>query len=219
MNKLILLLSCLALSFTATAQDTITELKPKAGDKSLEIILLSKFTANGFRYRAFSSPTNAFRLSATARYYYSNMNTNSYAINRSYFGAWIAPGLEKHFAGTRRLSPYVGAELPIGFVRSKFETDDVLIKGGGSYSSGYSRYNNSPSYFSVGLNGVAGLDFFISKRFYTGIELSTGVSYHKEGDAEITLKDTTAPATIQKGSHSIHFNILEAGGLRFGFIF
>lgn len=103
-------------------------LKPQAGNVSTElninpfngsISLNNSF--NQLKFRFFTAPNFALRLGVNANQSSStNENSNPYGTNsyvyeetRSTTTFGLNMGIEKHFAGTRRLSPYIGADLAI----------------------------------------------------------------------------------------------------------
>ncbi len=66
----------------------------------------------------------------------------------------FSPGVEKHFAGTEKLSPYAGAELSI--------------------SSGKDEYKTKTSSFGLGI--IIGADYYFVPSVYVGGEISYGFS-------------------------------------------
>lgn len=87
----------------------------------------------------------------------------------------IAPGIEYHFAGFERLSPYVGAEFLFGTLTNK--TDLTY-----SYKDDYTKTKQKGT--SLGINLVAGFDFYVYKGLYLGAELGFGYSSNKLKDTE-----------------------------------
>lgn len=101
-------------------------------------------------------------------------------------------GLEKHFKGSRRVSPYIGADISIENHSAKHEK----INGQATTTlkniwhnvvtiPTYSQYNSSiiyqtidtpdnNAYFSYGLNIFTGFDFYIVKNFFFGYEFNLG---------------------------------------------
>src|SRR5699024_6114607 len=86
----------------------------------------------------------------------------------STFGVSINPGIEKHFAGTDRLSPYVGAVLNFTMINTK----DVDQKLDPSTTTGdtYETETTGGS-TSFGLNLVLGADWYFTKHMYMGTEV------------------------------------------------
>src|SRR5688572_13378152 len=128
MKKLILSAALLAgITFGTKAQNTASGeggIKPASGDITMEanVNLLNgnvnlSNSLNQIRGRYFLSDDMAFRLGTNIRYRSDDPEVN---IKTSTFEFSLAPGIEKHFAGTNRLSPYIGADLLFGFKRSHF---------------------------------------------------------------------------------------------------
>ena len=221
--KLLALSCCLAAAFTAQAQTTEVAqpenktYKPTAGDITTEVAVNLDYgvflNRGGIRVRKFMAADKAYRLGAEADYAYNKMGVEAYQTS---FSVSIAPGIEKHFAGTNRLSPYIGAELPIGYRGSKSESDHHIIEGGWSTSSYYS---GNRANFNIGLNGLAGVDYYFAPRFYAGFEIGAGFRYRKDKDIVTTYKNDFIPSEEHKGYHSISFSPFSTGGIRLGFAF
>ncbi|PKV66984.1 opacity family porin [Pontibacter ramchanderi] len=220
--KLLALSCCLAAAFTAQAQTAEVvqpenkTYKPTAGDITTEVSVNLEYGTflNGgqLRVRKFTAENKALRLGTSLDYTYSKMEAEVYS---STFGISLAPGIERHFGGTNRLSPYIGVELPIGFRTSKYETDHFTVKGSTAYNSLADQAN-----FNIGLNGLAGVDYYFAPRFYVGFEVGAGVRYNKYNDIETTFKrDFPNSSQEQEGYHSIRFYPFANGGLRVGFVF
>ena len=133
----------------------------------------------------------------------------------------IAPGIEKHFAGTNRLSPYIGAELVLGIRNAHYELDgpngsSVEVKG--SFATGD---NANRGFFLVGLGAVGGFDFYVAKHLFIGYELSMELSNRSFSEIEtITIdgggnKDTK----VSEGSSVFSFGPNVRNGIRVGFVF
>lgn len=214
-NTLLVLALTFAAAFSAQAQDSTTsDFKPVAGDKTIEVgssLFFSHdyYTGITLQFRKFTSNTHAFRISTGAHI----NNTDDGKGASSTFGVLtISPGLERHFTGTSRLSPFIGAELPLSVSYGSYEDDTQKVKGGGS--NGYGR-----SYKGVGLVAVAGVDFYIVKNFYVGLEFGAGINYVHFNDTEIDYKEPSMPDKTIEGGRSISFSTISNSGLRVGFVF
>ena len=82
----------------------------------------------------------------------------------------LQPGYEKHFRGTKKLSPYLGSDFTVGF--SSMEDTDLL---------------------AIGFGSIAGFDYYIAKKLYLGLELKYGLYYTKVGDIGMI---TFAPSVV-----------------------
>jgi len=211
-SKLIAIALFVTAAFTTQAQDTTatTVVKPTAGNITTEVLFndFGNISLNNglLRGRYFASDSKAFRLSLGVNYNYDELDGDAYTRT---FGLSIAPGIEKHFAGTNRLSPYIGAELPIRMQSAKYENENTTVTGASS-PTGADR-----GFFSVGLNAVAGVDFYIAKNFYTGIEFGTGLTFFKNSDIVVRGPFNSKNA----GEYSLRFGQFVNGGIRIGYVF
>jgi hypothetical protein len=142
-------------------------------------------------------------------------------------------GLEKHFAGTKRLSPYIGGELAIGYKWSKdvLENNTGTITIDGAWQQ-YQTFQNSNGYYytitnngergyvSYGLNIVTGFDFYMANHLFIGYELQFGFTNKKCSNIDITSTDSSNPITppdLDDREFSFGPNIIN--GIRIGFVF
>ncbi|MCW3102229.1 MAG: hypothetical protein JWO09_669 [Bacteroidetes bacterium] len=245
MKKKFVSASLLILSFTAAiAQEPANDLKPVKGANNLE---LNFVPLNGkpiqltyIRYRRFLTDMTAFRLGIGISYasskadsvFNSNVTpgkTVSSDYKMSKMGWNIKPGYEKHFAGTNRLSPYIGAELDLAGQTSKEvtpyatnATDEFFIRTEKNKSNG--------GFFRVGVNALAGFDCYITKHLYLGTELGFGFQMVKYSDYKMStvypsgftpapgVPDPGNPEDTNQGSEinvGPNFN----SAIRLGFIF
>lgn len=142
-------------------------------------------------------------------------------------------GIEKHFNGTKRLSPYVGADILVSNASTREEGENVDLSGdfasGTSYTlrnSGFSFFNTqfgtsdpTPG-FGVGLRLVAGADFYFVKNVYLGGEFGWGFLYtnEKDGEVEFTTAGATTTTSVESG-RTIQFAPSVITGVRLGFVF
>ncbi|MDQ3048310.1 MAG: hypothetical protein M3R27_12235 [Bacteroidota bacterium] len=199
-----------ACTFTM-AQDAASDFKPAAGANNLE---LNFIPLNGkpiqltyIRYRKFLSETTAFRLGIGVSYqsskadsvFNSNVNadqtvTSEYKMTK--FGWNIKPGFEKHFAGTNRLSPYMGVELDLAGQSSK-EVTPQGIDANDEFTIVTDKNKSKGGFFRAGVNLVAGFDCYITKHLYLGTELGFGFQYIKNSDYKMS---TAYPGTYTPGT-------------------
>lgn len=97
----------------------------------------------------------------------------------------VHPGIERHFSGTNRLSPYVGAELSYTVNSLKYtvesETEELYRIEGAIY--GYSDLDGR-AYNSLGVGLFTGVDFYIARNLYMGAEFGYGLDYRMYGKVE-----------------------------------
>ncbi|WP_026461954.1 hypothetical protein [Adhaeribacter aquaticus] len=225
MRKPLFLFAFLSLFvFTSYAQNTTDGFKPTAGDYTTEVNLNlfnnnGGFSLNQIRLRHFTSPTTALRLGFSGSF---NSNKDERLQNNfKSFGLSINPGFEKHFAGTTRLSPYLGAELALSTSFAKQELTrrfvNYEVKNGQMSFDGNSQNISYDAYSQIGVNALAGVDYYFAKRFYAGIELGYGFYYTKAKDVEVKQSGNTI--LTAKGESNININPFVNNGLRVGIIF
>jgi len=184
--------------------------KFEGGEKNLEVQFNPLSTTDsplgisGIRYRMFNSESSAIRIGlnigGTNVQGVMSQQTPTlgsdgkeviipelYQTNKS-FDFSIRPGYEKHFAGTDRLSPYVGGEI-------------VFATGSSTLTKEFHNSNNADDvskpenwqtwemtvkngYTAFGVNGLAGVDFYFTDNLYMGAEISFGFMNMKFKDRE-----------------------------------
>ncbi len=207
--------SALVLSACAfTMAQEATDYKPAAGANNLE---LNFVPLNGkpiqltyIRYRRFLSEKTAFRLGIGLSYssakadsvFNSNLTANttvSEKYKKNVFGWNIKPGFEKHFEGTNRLSPYMGAELDLAGQSTTEVTPTGLDAGGTTdeFVIQTEKNKNKGGFFRLGINLIAGFDCYITKHLYLGTELGFGFQYVMYSDYKKTTEyPSTYPAVV-----------------------
>jgi hypothetical protein len=92
----------------------------------------------------------------------------------------VSVGIEKHLGTTKRLDPYVGGELSIisiGATKTNANTDLIDVTGTAKEKT----IIRQDGGIGVGLGGVAGFNYFISKNLSLGAEFGYGIVYTKAG--------------------------------------
>lgn len=227
----------------AQAQDTLTSTiqtktnhsftLAQAGDWSTEATLLLQTGNSAIRigmqemkFRRFIQDKFVLRtrLMAAQSKEVTIINQGSGLMERSItdFTGLIAPGFEKHQGmnskHTHRLSPYWGVELPIG--KRNYEYNLTNSKDGQNfYNSGTFNRKVTKAY-TVGLNLLYGIDFYIAKGIFIGTEIGYGFVREKYGIGNITTFDGTNTDTrsIPMGSNS-QLNLYFNSGIRLGIVF
>lgn len=135
--------------------------------------------------RWFFKPDYALKLGLTVDYYSASQD-HTFEVNPATheskgFGIALNPGIEKHFTGTDRLSPFVGAELNIRTNTAKSLTvyDSLTRFGAPDEEIIYGKSDEfKNSYLGAGVGLIAGTDFYITKNLYLGVEFSYGINYY-----------------------------------------
>ena len=140
--------------------------------------------------------------------------TDEQKMSYSQFGLY--PGIEKHFGNLERLSPYVGAQ--IGFVTKSSKSSytdnnaDATTESKGAWLNGSNR-----GYTSIGLNLLAGVDFYFTRNLYLGTEIGFGFNSTTYKEVEVTMGSTTTTTDVKDSSSGIGFTYNPA--IRLGFWF
>ncbi|MBL3657631.1 hypothetical protein [Fulvivirga sediminis] len=199
--KKIIPIFLMLLSVSVWAQDASTEegkdtiqFRPIAGEKTLELQFApfgdDPISINGIKMRWFKSERKAFRLTANLGFVTSkditqqeddDLGLKELASRNSNLDISLKPGFEKHLKGTEKLSPYFGGEVDLMYRRTKMKGE--FQEGESVY---YNEIINEGGFFRVGLNAIAGFDFYVAKKLYLGAEVGYGVSFRK--DLSVKLK-------------------------------
>ncbi len=198
---------------------------------------------NQIKFRYMLSDVYAIRLGITAE---SEQQTNNsdlnYGTNPSMdnetgksYAIGINLGLEKHFKGTKRLSPYIGGEIAFGFRWSNYviNNEDLTTTISGAWQqtqnlqnvNGYYytiTTNSERGYFSIGLNLVTGFDFYVAKHLFIGYEFEFGfteinysnINYTYSG---INSSNYSTQPTLSTQTFSFGPNLIN--GIRVGYVF
>lgn len=235
-----LALSVLAI-MPAFSQDTLkitrgkfsTELNvnPFVGELSLNNAIKQ------IKFRYFTSDLSALRVAFT--YNTNNRHTeetNPYGSNsftnindKKATTVGLNVGYEKHFRGTKRLSPYIGIELGIANKSSSHtltvNEGETKVKGAWMVPIGYDAQSyEERAFFSYGLNLLTGFDFYIAQHFYLGYELGFGFTNIKYKDIDVSRLYTSGSPTfgnidIQRDDKDFILGPNLVNGIRLGFVF
>ncbi|MDY6025388.1 hypothetical protein [Bergeyella zoohelcum] len=209
------------------------EIKPTVGDVATEfgvtggILNTDIKLANSdafFKARYFNTDKLAYRVSFS-------LNTDSdkndidaganatAKTGENYSNFLIGFGLEKHFTGTDRLSPYVGGEFLLGFDSNKktHETNNT----NGDYTK---METKGPNSFGFGARGVFGADYYFAKKVFLGVEAGLQLMYVSNGKTTTTTEtklgsSTTTTNTEIPGGSNFNISSSVITGLRIGFVF
>ncbi len=118
------------------------------------------------------------------------------------FDLSIRPGIEKHFDGTNRLSPYVGAALNVDYSSSTM-TEEYWSPNSQALlvdANPDNDFNNHDVWeqktkdgsFGFGLAGLAGMDFYFADNIYLGVEFGFGLNFTSMGATKYTSSDDDA---------------------------
>lgn len=201
-----------------------TTFKPNKGTFSTEVMLtpLSEkpIQLNQIKFRGFVSEKSVFRMafliSGTIQDDKNRVGTPD-KIQKA-FEFSFKPGYEQHFAGTKRLSPYVGFEMDLGYKVSESEVEE----SGFSYTieGAWDDQGTERAFTRLGMNVICGFDFYIAKNLYLGSEF--GYGYQLQNFDKITYKrnDRLAGTTVlDEADTNYLFGPYVQNSIRLGFNF
>lgn len=225
--------------FKVNAKNFTTELNVNLFQGSLTLnnalqqIKVRYFVNNGWAYRFalnFNSQTASNGQSAPY-----GTNPNNYNDDRKSTTIGLGFGFEKHFVGTNRLSPYIGAELSL-VNRTTSETttnntittsiDGAWVNYTQTYVPNFGYYTTSAydqwAFFRYGLNLVGGFDYYVAKHFYLGYEFTIQYYNTSYKDINVTVTGQTqgnnnTNPTSKKSETFLGPNVVN--GIRVGFVF
>lgn len=228
MKKLAILVGAIALTGSTFAQKPTDAPFSLEGQLGFNASTLS-FDAPSIRFRYFATENIAGRLtlgidnsSETINYFENeDVNGGGTGTEENKMGGWnLGIGGEYHFAGTDRLSPYVGLDILLG---GGSMTSEWTNTNGLSYDASHTRSVEN-KYSTFGVNLVAGADYYFAENFYLGMELGLGFGAmtEKEGtdvDTQIIAGTTviTNNKTNEYKSSSFGNNVV--GQFRLGWRF
>lgn len=250
MKKVALTVTLITVCLIAFAQDTTkkvkvknvhstSEYKPATESNNFElnfIPLNSKpIQLTYIRYRRFLTELTAFRLGFGLNYsstsvdtiFDSNVTTDARIAaeaTTSMVGWNIKPGYEKHFKGTKRLSPYIGGELDLaGQSYKRVNPDGLLDPATDIVTATTTRNENKSGFFRLGVNFVTGFDLYITKHLYLGSEFGFGLQYIAFSKLKVTSSPApalplTQPDDVSQGS-AVNIGPNFNSSIRLGFIF
>lgn len=205
-------------------------INPFRGDLSLNNAL------NQIKIRYFTSDNFAIRLGFNVETKKKETTvTNPYGTNpfisdetKKFTGVGVNVGVEKHFTGTKRLSPFIAAEFSFGTKFSNYTLDDgnVKTKIEGAWRS-TTMVNNAfvygyeeRGYVKYGLSVLAGFDFYVAKNFFLGYEAALQFSNIEYTDIDITTTGSSFPPDSPDSKETeISFAPVLLNGIRIGYVF
>ena len=219
MKKITLILALVTFcSLSASSQD----FKPVPGDFSAEVNF-SPFSSTPInisylRFRSFNAENRAIRLGVFLGFQHDKPDTdpnNDEETTNQTIELNIRPGLEKHFEGTDRLSPYIGGELDLAFKLSRSEIEDDGNET--SIEGAWNQFGAERGFTRVGANLILGADYYIAKRVYLGTEFGFGFEFIKQSD--IVFKIGSTEIDEEKGGSTFQLGPNVNSSIRLGFNF
>ncbi len=160
----------------------------------------------------------AFDLMSSTDYVYNPMDPTvmPFTLESSASNFTLGLGIEKHFTGTDKLSPYIGAE--VGFGISSNQVNGTNTYNGLDYSAGstFSAETSGATQVYAGL--IFGADYYIVPHVYIGAELAYGIGFESLG--ERTIYNSYSGTLIKNTLGSaVGFGLQANPGVRIGLKF
>jgi len=138
-----------------------------------------------------------------------------------YFIFGLYPGFEMHVGKNEKLSPYFGGEIAFSL-----KSSSTTITNTGNVLNNKDECKNiwgdgtNPAYIQLGVNLLTGVDIYIIKGLYVGVEIGFGLGYTVNNDAEVSTTRGTVIATVTTpGNKVTNIGVLFNPCLRLGWTF
>jgi outer membrane protein W len=228
--KKVLLTAAAVMTFglMSAQEETTSAYKPVKGTIATEVALIGglnnadfNLNSGALKFRYFLKDDMALRLGLGLNSNKIEDVDNSNPANieteiRKNSSTLLNLGIEKHFAGSERLSTYAGADLLIGFNGASYEYTEngYSYEEDASTNNGLNTINASTSF---GLRVLTGADYYITKKVFLGVE--AGLNFMSEKAKDNTITETGNPTVTVAGGKSGGFSTSVVGGVRIGFQF
>lgn len=135
-------------------------------------------------------------------------------------------GVEKHLGNTKRLDPYLGGEIVVGAVgKTKVNADTKITDATGTGT--IQRIINQDGGVTLGVNLIAGFNYFFSERISIGAEYNLGYMTSKMGgdfnesvvNQPVSGSSTSNFITSERTEKSSGLQINSTAGLMLSFFF
>jgi hypothetical protein len=216
----LLFIAVFAVGYTYAQQN-----KQVAGSKNLEVLFAplggSPISLGGIKYRSFSSETSAMRVAVFVGLQSSTdvmlggsdgeteMNSKSGSFDIS-----VRPGLEKHFTGTDKLSPYIGGEVLIGF-----SSESQIDENYDFFEDEIYEETTKNGSLTFGLNALAGVDYYFAQNIYLGAEFGFGFSFESMNDTKFESTQNDVDDVTSPNGSGINLGPNAVGQIRLGWLF
>lgn len=231
MKKIFILLILSTFTLQSFAQSTVNSTLTE-DSKALQFQIGSNFTLTSFQGSAFSfkyhlKPELAFRIgvsldlnNGSSDKNQNNLNYNdslynyTKVINMNYYNYKVRFNTNIILYSKNSFGLYffygVGPFLSVGLVNQKFTETPILL----NYPTSVYNSETKEKELSLGLTGVGGVEWFISKSISIHAEYSLSAAYNWYKQ-EITTNQTTSP-NISKTQETRNYITTTGNGVRFG---
>lgn len=130
------------------------------------------------------------------------------------FNLYLSPAYEYHFAGLKRLDPYIGAGLNFGILGKTKNQIDIESADTTGTDKSQITYNKDGG-FMFGINGIVGFNYFIAPRLAMGLEYNIGYYWSRDGGDWERVTVETPVSGSSKSKREIGSERLASGGFDF----
>lgn len=225
--KKVLLTAAAVMTFglMSAQEETTSAYKPVKGTIATEVALIGglnnadfDLNSGALKFRYFLKDDMALRLGLGLNSNKTEDVNNANPANiettiRKNSNTLLNLGIEKHFAGSERLSTYAGADLLIGFNGASYE----YTENGYSEEQDATDLNGNNASTSFGVRVLTGADYYITKKVFLGVE--AGLNFMSEKFKDNTITQTGSPTVTSTGGKSGGLTTSVVGGVRIGFQF
>ena len=232
MKKLLMFSTMLCIGAMAFGQ------KQQTDSKTLEVNFTpfgnSPISINGIKFRKFTDDYNAIRLEVSlgmnsdkTRSLFAGENglqgddaNETTFSTASGFNISVRPGIEKHFDGTNRLSPYVGAAFNVDYSSSKttnefWSPDSRASLIDNNVDNDFSDFTvweqeTTNGSFGFGLMALAGMDFYFADNVYLGVEFGLGLGLNSQSNTKYSASNDEAWALYDHIANDTEIQITSA---------
>lgn len=211
MKKVLFIAIAVCFMSFANAQEVITY-KPVKGDVTADFGFSGglnnasiDYSSGVLKGRYFFEENMAYRVKLNLDVDNKNNKFDGKDNKTSSFDFGLGLGLEKHFEGTKHLSPYIGGDVNFNYMSQSTENTAAKTESKG------------PNTFTFGLNGVFGADYYFVRNVYLGVEGGLGFTFGSTGETETTSDGTTVKD--KKTASTFNINPQAVGSIRIGFVF
>jgi len=125
----------------------------------------------------------------------------------------VSPGIVYSFAGTEKLTPYVGAEFGVG--STSYTEEETVNSGSGDVKT--KEENTKKNFNAFGLGVFAGFNYYFAKNIYIGAECGLGFSSLSLKKWKITSPTSTTESKDEISGSAFGVSVNPA--LRLGWVF
>ncbi|MFN5171240.1 MAG: hypothetical protein ACK5DD_16610 [Cyclobacteriaceae bacterium] len=194
-------------------------LKPIAkgitAEVNLNVFSSTPISINYLRLRRFVNDRQAVRMGFSLGYQQQKPQDE---IKTSTTEISLRPGYEWHFAGTNRLSPYMGFEIDLTLKSSTYTNSSQTVSPIKEIKGAWDTTGTEQGFTRIGANALIGADYYIARWLYMGLEIGYGFESVSFSDIEITSFNAGQSTPPVQGGSSLLFGPNFNSSVRLGFV-